>query len=122
MLVRVNVVLVAVVELELSEASWVTLVANASGYQNLINTMNIKSSSRRINIPTLSGGRRVQLVAEAHYGPLRFGLYHDPLAWRWIELVTKTQVVEAPSADMANDLLNAFGKSTTLDAFHALIV
>lgn len=84
--------------------------------------MNIKSSSRRINIPTINGGRRVQLVAEAHFGPLHFGLYRDPLAWRWIELVTKTEVVMAPSADIANDLLNSFGKSTTLEQFHALIV
>jgi hypothetical protein len=83
--------------------------------------MNIKTSSRRINIPTLSGGRRVALVAEAHYGPLHFGLYHDPLAWRWIELVTKTQVVAAPSAAMANDLLNAFGRTTTLEQFHELL-
>jgi hypothetical protein len=83
--------------------------------------MNIKVSSRRVNIPTLSGGRRATLVAEAHCGPLHFGLYRDPLAWRWIELVTKTQVVEAPSADMANDLLNAFGRTTTLEQFHDLL-
>ena len=68
-----------------------------------------------------AGGTRVLLVAEAHLGPLHFGLYHDPLAWKWIELVTKTVVVEAPTAPLANDRMVAFGRNTTLEQFHELV-